>query len=269
MWLNSFSEDKFDRICAWLAAPDPSINLAKARKEHLQGTGRWILEHSKFRDWITGAVTPSLWLHGKPGCGKTVLCSTIVDHVSDLYRDQPGTILVYFFFRFDDDEKRNSNSMIRSIITQLQQAAPQVHEPLCGLYSSCANGTRSPSPDQLRNTLRELIKPIPRVYIIVDALDECNDREELLEFIDQLFGWRLDNLHILLTSRREEEMKNMLTTWIDGSMTVSLQENVVDADIRAYLTHRLNNDKKLQKWSKIDDLRHEIETTLMFKANGM
>jgi hypothetical protein len=47
-------------------------------------------------------------------------------------------------------------------------------------------------------------------YIIMDALDECpnlstipSPREEVLEFVDELVGLHLSNLHLCVTSRPE------------------------------------------------------------------
>ena len=37
-------------------------------------------------------------------------------------------------------------------------------------------------------------------YILLDALDECTDREDLLEFIEALMDWNVKGLHVLATS---------------------------------------------------------------------
>ncbi|KAI0275715.1 hypothetical protein BGY98DRAFT_991104, partial [Russula aff. rugulosa BPL654] len=59
----------------WLSPPDSSINHNIARKAHYKGTASWFFEGSIFKMWRS---SPSLlWIHGKPGSGKSVLCSGI------------------------------------------------------------------------------------------------------------------------------------------------------------------------------------------------
>jgi hypothetical protein len=46
-----------------------------------------------------------LWLYGIPGCGKTILSSTIIEDVLYHYHD-PTMAVIYFYFDFNDVEKQ-------------------------------------------------------------------------------------------------------------------------------------------------------------------
>ncbi|KAK1971909.1 ankyrin [Colletotrichum sublineola] len=61
--------------------PDPSTNANHARKLRHEGTGMWLLEHPVFQSWCTGSRRYS-WLHGLAGCGKTILSTTVLDHLT-------------------------------------------------------------------------------------------------------------------------------------------------------------------------------------------
>jgi hypothetical protein len=105
------------------------------------------------------------------------------------------------------------------------------------------------------------------VFLLIDALDECNERDELLSTLNLIAGWRL-GMHILVTSRRESDIVETLSQI--GPNNVSIQSTLVNNDIRAYVQERLNNDPKLRRhWKKNELIRDEIETTLMEKAGGM
>ncbi|UQC85448.1 pfs domain-containing protein [Colletotrichum lupini] len=89
------------QIHAWLAPPDASANFNEAAGHHHKGTGQWFLDSKEYLKWKTAACS-SLWLYGRPGCGKTVLSSTIVN---DLQRI--GIECLYFYFTFTDTRKQS------------------------------------------------------------------------------------------------------------------------------------------------------------------
>jgi hypothetical protein len=51
-----------------------------------------------------------------------------------------------------------------------------------------------------------MIQAFDETFIILDALDECKGRQELLENIDEIGKWKTEKLHILCTSRREKDI---------------------------------------------------------------
>ncbi|KAH8995230.1 hypothetical protein EDB86DRAFT_1183432 [Lactarius hatsudake] len=56
----------------WLSPPDPSTNYNIGCKAHYEGTAAWFFDKgTKFNDWIS--IGSLLWIHGKPGSGKSVL----------------------------------------------------------------------------------------------------------------------------------------------------------------------------------------------------
>ena len=103
------------------------------------------------------------------------------------------------------------------------------------------------------------------VYMVVDALDECQDRASLLEGVKDMRSWNRGNLHIFVTSRREPEIEDTLRSFVNDIF--SLEESVIEGDIAAYIQHQLQHDVKLSNWPK--ETREEIETTLVNGAKGM
>lgn len=110
---------------------------------------------------------------------------------------------------------------------------------------------------------------LPESYIVLDALDECDDRTELMDIIETIVGWQLEKLHILVTSRKEQDIELTLETLVDPTDTIYLQAEAVDKDIRRYVVHQLSTNKSLAKWCKDDAICQEIETALMEKSQGM
>ena len=255
-------------IYQWLSPPDPSLNYQKALKQRQTDTGLWFLESDGYAQWKIDPLS-FLWLYGIPGCGKTILSSTILQSILQYCADNPGKAVTYFYFDFNDSQKQLPELMIRSLISQLSQQCDKIPTTLEALFSSCGNGQRQPSLDALLEVLYQMLLAFPQSYIVLDALDECADRAVLMGLLERIAGWRLENLHILVTSRREQDIENSLKSIIDEQSTICLESKLVDRDINKYVCQRLSNDKGLKKWQKDPDIMHEIEARLMEGAHGM
>jgi hypothetical protein len=174
-----------------------------------------------------------------------------------------------FLFRLQRLQKQAPELMVRSLVSQLSQQCVKIPPILETLYSSCENGQRQPSLDSLLDVLKEMIHQFPQTYIVLDALDECTDRIELLGILESIAGWQLDELHLLVTSRKERDIEGSLECLVEDSNIICLQSKLVDQDIRSYVHQRLAVDKNLKKWQKDSDVVHDIETALMEGSQGM
>jgi hypothetical protein len=132
------------------------------------------------------------------------------------------------------------------------------------LYIQHGSGRQTPTNQSLVKALQKIVEALPRTYIILDALDECRERDELLEFPKEAAGWKLDNLHILVTSRPLKDIEEALDTV--GARRVCLQSQLVDQDIETYVRSRLRIEKAL-KWPP--SVQGEIEHQLTKGACGM
>jgi hypothetical protein len=110
-----------------------------------------------------------------------------------------------------------------------------------------------------------MLKDFQQTFIILDALDECKEREELLGLLENFIDWEVESLHVLATSRRERDIEEALEPLVTGQ--VCIQSALVNADIYIHICERLQNDLKLRKWPA--NVQTEIEKTLMDGAHGM
>ncbi|KAF1938815.1 HET-domain-containing protein [Clathrospora elynae] len=261
-------EKRLGKICSWLSAPDPSTNYRRAHKQRQAETGLWLLESAKFTDWKERAAS-RLWLYGIPGCGKTILSFTIIEHLLQHCHDDIRIVTAYFYFDFDDAQKQDPELMLRSLLCQLLQRSFTIPKGVDALFSSCENGQRKPSLHALLDVTRQVAQEFAHVYVVLDALDECTQRSELMDMLEMVARWRLDNLHLLMTSRKERDIESSLENYIKKEDSLCLQRDVVDQDIQRYVQQRLRDDKGLAKWNKDAAVRQEIEAALMGGARGM
>ncbi|ORY14383.1 hypothetical protein BCR34DRAFT_560322 [Clohesyomyces aquaticus] len=188
--LKPLTDEKLCKIRQWISAPDPSTNYQKALKLRQADTGLWFLESDAYNKWKTAATSP-LWLYGIPGCGKTILSSTVLQNILQHCQDDPGKVTAYFFFDFNDLQKQDPEMMVRSLLCQISQQSIKIPASLDALFSSSENGQRQPSTHALLEALRSMLQELPQVYIVLDALDECAQRVELMERLKAMAGWQL------------------------------------------------------------------------------
>ncbi|KAL1852487.1 hypothetical protein Daus18300_012168 [Diaporthe australafricana] len=165
-----------------------------------------------------------LWLYGIPGCSKTILSSTVIENLKQ--SEPSSTSLLYHYFDFADGEKQNLGKAVRSLLGQIYNKKPDVREYLDSLYASCDNGNRQPSDDALRKAVQSMIQHTGEVWIVLDALDECQIREEFSDI--GLLSWIKDlhkcpgSTHLLVTSHPEQDINQAIKTWASSDYITQL-----------------------------------------------
>jgi hypothetical protein len=120
-------------------------------------------------------------------------------------RSDPGKIVLYYFFDFSDREQ-SVEAMISSLVYQLLQHCLEIPPDLDALFVSCENGTRKPSSTSLKEIFFHMLREFPQAYIVLDALDECSNRAQLLGILEEIAALHIKELHLLVLSRQEKDM---------------------------------------------------------------
>ena len=172
--------------------------------------------------------------------------------------------IAYFFFdgRDGQTELQLHNKFIRSLISQLSDTRHGgIPVRLKELYEKCGN--QQPLDDQLQDTLRHILEGLSDAYIVIDALDECTDRQKTLDWVvactEQNVGKRL---HIVVTSRLEQDIGEVFGALDQHSIDVG--ETTANEDITTYLEHQV----KLQFQQYDEDTRKKIKNSLTEGAEG-
>ena len=174
----------------------------------------------------------------------------------------------YFFFDGRDSQKdfQLHNKLIRSLIWQFAlKCEGTVPKVLVNLYASCGNGHQEPTLDDLQNALQGILDGFSSKFIILDALDECAEREEMLNWIQTFILQKNINLglHLIVTSRPEQEIKDKLKSY----HYLDLVEESTNHDLVAYVDYQVQNDSDLQKWDS--ETQEQMKLKLLEQADGM
>jgi Cdc6-like AAA superfamily ATPase len=212
-----------------------------------------LMESSPLRQWINRTIQ-SFWLYGSPGTGKTVLCTQLIEHVQVLC-DMEGKFCLYFYFHF-----RNSQSIVDilgSIIAQLCQQTSSLPQPLRDMYNICRQGKLAPLKEHLLQALDFLLIATSKgIYIILEGLDECSERDEVFQLIGRLLQ---AGAALFISSRPEADIANALQDLMDCSVDLtSPPEEIIRQHIRKVI--------EFESWPS--ELKIEVEEALVEQSQG-
>lgn len=151
--------------------------------ERENGTCLWFWKHSGVNDWLSTGDSSILWVHGAPGAGKSVLCSSIISKLLDEQKS-----VVYFFCVASQRSETDSDStapglnspefILRSLVVQLLEGDPcfRVPNELRNLYKRRKKRLQL---GDLKKILQCILDIHPRVYIVIDGLDEVDELDQV------------------------------------------------------------------------------------------
>ncbi|KAH9169375.1 hypothetical protein EDB89DRAFT_2098979 [Lactarius sanguifluus] len=276
--VNSVDEIRWNQLIqllrSWLSPSDPSTNHNIARKARHRGTAAWFFQGSIFIEWkFSGSL---LWIHGKPGSGKSVICSSVIEDIM-VVCEAGIAIMAYFYFDFRDLDKQSCRDLLLSLATQLATRSSPCCDILHRVYKIHESGTQQPSDEILKECFKEMLRqPGQRpIFIVLDALDECPDspgipspRGEVLQLVKELVDLNLRDLRICVTSRPEVNIRAVLGPLALRSVSLH-DENGQKTDIANYVRNVVNSYSNTAVWRWRNDDKNIVTETLTERADGM
>ncbi|KAI9448408.1 hypothetical protein H4582DRAFT_2051866 [Lactarius indigo] len=207
------------RLCLRVLPPDGS-------------TGEWLINREELLDWAHNPPSRLLWVHGKPGVGKTVLASTVIEWIRNPPISGKRAAVAFFYCEHDSPKKHDPQSLLATLLHQVLRQLPA--GPWDGLELDPFSTAHS--LENLCSSLRIACNYLERtrpVFLVIDALDECDraTREELLPLLISLGH----DSRLLLTSRNEEDIWNALK----GFPLIAITDQDVKNDIHQYVSRKV------------------------------
>ncbi|CAI6336777.1 unnamed protein product [Periconia digitata] len=255
------SPEKLSEIRKWLqptAYSDERSEYKKHSSSHLHNTGNWLLESSSYKEWHESEHQGILWIKGIPGSGKSVVAANIID----ILRKEKVPVL-YFFFRQIIDANHVPQAALRDWLDQILSYSPPLQAKLAQYLEEFRSLQSLAAPD-FWALLKLGMLYLPRVYCAVDALDEIDHGQDMVNFLEglsKLGVWRPAQVKIVMTSRPVPSVEIPLRH--AQTLVLRLEERMVDRDIATFVQYML-------KSSQIEDQCHEsIKQAVPGRANGL
>ena len=244
----------------------PWIEHQHRKRQRAPQTCEWVLGEPAFgawRDW-NDATSPSLWIHGPPGCGKSFLAQFIVDSLVE--RDDRSAILSYFC-----DGVSTPSSILQALLAQLisnPRVPTELKNEVSETIARLSPDSRAVSFDvsfKLCDTLVHAVERGPPLTIIVDGLDELPNRylqppdfdfpSRLVELTTLLSGYA----RVLVLSRTSSQIKKTL----NDCPQIQITPATVQDDISKFV------DIEISKHPLLNAMREKIRECLVQQSEGI
>jgi Cdc6-like AAA superfamily ATPase len=191
-----------DAIYDWLTPIDytPQQNDFLGRRQ--TGTGEWLLGSAEFKGWVD-TNNQTLFCPGIPGAGKTILTSIVVDELFTRFQTDANIAIAYLYCNFRRNDEQRLEHLLKSLLKQLAKGKTTLPENVKSLHERHETWQSQPSVNEISKTLQLVAAAYSRVFILVDALDECQtDNGCRSEFLPELFNLQTKcGINLFATSR--------------------------------------------------------------------
>ncbi|KAK8074416.1 hypothetical protein PG997_009079 [Apiospora hydei] len=181
-----------NEIMSFLQPPEFIQEYERAHSLRDPASGTWLFSSHQFSTWqILASETPMLWIKGKPGCGKSILASNIVDHLSGSASKGEEVRTVLYFFYNSREGLNSMDQMYRALLAQLIDSRVDSKAVVASAdyaLSRRQQGQVRGSPLTIRDLFFIILGRLPNVYTVIDAVDECEPDNRYEEHDQALRG---------------------------------------------------------------------------------
>jgi ankyrin repeat protein len=252
--------DKLKNIRDWLQPTPYDLERSEFSRHltsYLQGTGQWLVSTRTYKQWHQGDENGLLWIKGIPGSGKSVMAASIIQRLH-----QEKVPVLYFFFRQIIDANHQPVAALRDWLCQILSFSPPLQVRLRDEYLEKERHIDSVAVSDLWKDLKFALSAFPKVYCVIDALDEMDQgNDNFLHSLAELGQWRPANVKVLITSRPVIAVESPLRRL--HIPQVQLDERLVDMDIAAYVQYRLRNSSVAHEYWNL------VTEAVPGRANGL
>ncbi|KAH8722870.1 hypothetical protein GQ44DRAFT_621849 [Phaeosphaeriaceae sp. PMI808] len=252
---------RYRLITEWLSSVDMPAQQSDLIRHRQNNTGIWFLESEKFKSWLQGSGK-TLFCPGMPGAGKTLMAAITVEYLQRNAQTSEVSV-AYSYCSYRRQEEQNIYTLLRTLLKQLMQVQPTIDEPVSNLYDRHRlQGTR-PSVEEICDTLETACASYSTVYLVIDAMDECIDRDgtrsQLIDICRQL-QQKVD-LSLMATSRNISYISDHF------SDAHQLEVRASTSDVKEYVAGQVS---RLPKCVQRDgDLQKRIKDRISEAVDGM
>lgn len=219
------------------------------RKELLEDINQWV---------YTDDERCLCWLNGKAGTGKSTIARTVAHAYHEL-----GRLGASFFFSKGSGDLSNASRFVATICRQLAVAVPAIRRYICEAIEMNEKTTEQTLRDQWDQLI---IGPLSRLdsttcrsplLLVIDALDECDSKQDVREILRLLAAARLIKnvrLRILLSGRPDLPVLAAFKTIPEAERHLFVLDEVpstlINRDIQVFFDTQLaliRRDRKLPK----------------------
>jgi hypothetical protein len=249
-------------ILDWITPIDYALQQSNCISRRQAGTGQWLLHSAEFKAWV-GNDKRTLFCPGIPGAGKTILTSIVVEELFTQFENDGNISIAYLYCNYQRQYEQNLEDLFASLLKQLVQELPFIPDSVKTLYNRHKDKRTRPSLDEILQILQTVVAVYSRVFIVVDALDECQTSDSCRQrFLSALFNLQAKyRANLFATSRRIASIEKEF----EGNPKLEIRAS--EEDVRRYLEGHLSRLPGFVARSL--ELQEEIKMDIAKAVDGM
>lgn len=250
------------KVLNWLTPIDFGPQHSDYLRRRQPGTGQWLLDCDIYQRWVD-EPGQTLFCPGIPGAGKTILSSIVIDDLESRFSADLTTVVIYIYCNFKRQTEQKLDHLMSSLLKQLARNSPSLPPVLYELREKHAKNQTRPTLEEISTALRIVTTTFARVFIIVDALDECQVADDCrTRLLHQLFSLQTQKgVSVFATSRHMPDIEKEFS----DSLTIEIRAS--EEDIGRYLQSAVPRFPGFI--SERSDLQDEITETISQIVDGM
>lgn len=166
------------------------------------------------------------------------------------------------YCNYKESEKQTIINLLADLFRQLSIQQRLLKEELDILYNNHSAKKTRPSASELIGLLSAVVANFSQTFIIVDALDECLEENQigLIAQIQRI----TPRVNLFITSRHIVDID------LDLQNTYNMEVRASDRDMTNYIESSISNSSRLNRYVvRQSSLGEEIVTRIVEKAQGM
>jgi len=212
----------------------------------MKGTRRDVL--SQLENWLNDEQDKRVfWLNGLAGTGKSTIAQTFAEMS---FAD--GKLGASFFCSRDFDDRSNLRSILPTLAFQLAHRYPHFRQQLLSVLTASPDVGRESLCSQMEKLIVGPFRAIQTsTLIIIDALDECQDKEPASALLSVLSRYvdKIPLVKLFITGRPEPRIRSgfrleLLRPHTDILKLHEVERSSVDGDIKLFLKAQLTEITK-------------------------
>ncbi|TVY83735.1 Ankyrin repeat domain-containing protein [Lachnellula suecica] len=246
----------------WISSDKPSAKQNDIFRRRQEGTGEWLLESPEYRTWYKGEKQ-TLFCQGIPGAGKTIMSSIVINDLDSTFpAGQSDVGIAFLYCDYKTEKEQSPEFFMASLLSQLLRRQSSLPAFIRDLYQKEKEDL--PRPQDIKSALRIVVKTCSRVFIVVDALDECKEADSTrTELLDELFYLRDECGAALFTTSRFHTKD--VSSRFHGELGLDIRAD--DGDIEKFLRGNMGSLREFIQ--KRPTLQEDIRTAIIASAKGM
>jgi Cdc6-like AAA superfamily ATPase len=250
-------------IADWLTPVEYGPQHSDYFNSRQPGTGQWLLDSVEFQTWLE-TNKQTLFCPGIPGAGKTILTSIVIEELTRRFSNDPTIGIAYIYCNFRRQDEQKIEDFLASLLKQLAKSQPSLPSIVKDLYGRHETKRTRPSLKELSDTLQIVTKSFSRVFVIIDALDECQEVSDgcRSKFLSEIFSLQTKcGSNIFATSRSLPDIIERFNNKMQLEIRASNQ------DVQRYLDGHMSQLPGCVLRSS--ELQDEIKAKIIKAVDGM